>query len=61
MIKMPDETILREKNDSIVVKRNFKGKFGWEAKVTYDNTTENVDDVIAQLVHINNSLKERFL
>ena len=49
------------KNDSIEVSRNAKGDYSWKGKIYYDTSTENVDDVIAQLVHINESLKERFL
>lgn len=58
---MPEETILREKNDSIVVKRNFKGEYGFEMKIHYDSLTEDVDDVISLLDHVDTKLRERFI
>lgn len=58
---MVEETILREKNDSIVVKRNFKGEYGFEIKIHFDNSIDDADDVIEDINHIDVKLRERFI
>jgi len=58
---MAEETILREKNDSIVVKRNFKGEYGFEIHLKFDNSTDDIDEVITDIDYIDTRLRNRFI
>jgi len=58
---MAEETILREKNDSIVVKRNFKGEYGFEIHLKFDNSADDIDEVIADINYIDTKLRKRFI
>lgn len=58
---MPEETILREKNDSIIVKRNFNAEYGFEIRINYDSSTESAEDVVEEIAHIDEKLREKFV
>ncbi len=50
---------IKEKTDSIELKRNFKGEYGWEVKIYDENLNLNSDKVIDKIVEIKNKLKEK--
>ena len=50
-----------EKNDHIVLKRNFKGEYGWESRMFFDSDDENAAKAtIKKLSDIDATLKEMY-
>lgn len=61
---MVEETIEVEppiQGASIVVKRNFKGDYGWEMKIAYNSDIEDAEDIVTQIETIDIRLRQRFL
>jgi hypothetical protein len=55
---MAEAQLQHEKNDHIVLKRNFKGEYGWESRVFFDSDDENAAEAtIEKLGFIDRSLK----
>ena len=61
---MAEETIEVEpsiKGASIVAKRNFRGEYGWEIKISYNSDIEDAEDIVTQIETIDIRLRQRFL
>ena len=61
---MVEETIEVEppiQGASIVVKRNFRGEYGWKIKISYNSDIEDAEDIVTQIETIDIRLRQRFL
>ena len=49
------------KDASILLKRNFKGEYGWEIKIPYDTENEIPADILEQIKFVNDTLRTMFI
>ncbi len=58
---MDEEQLQHEKSDHIVLKRNFKGEYGWEARIFFDSDSEGeMNATIRKLGDIDTIMTTRY-
>lgn len=59
-LKMNEETLTTERQDSIKISKGMNGKYSFEVKRYYDFTSIEPKTIIKQIQQIDNELKKSF-